>query len=256
MKDLVTRRQVLELAVAGAAASALAGCGDAPGVDGAAAGATGGPTGATGGATGSGGGGGGATGSGGAGAGTTGATASTATGEMCVAPAPSCEETLENPLGPYHRPGAPFATTLPNPSMMGEPLSISGVVYAADCVTPLAGAVVEVWQADSEGNYDNEAGDPGPDVWVLRASIETDACGRYAYDSIMPGRYLNGAQYRPAHIHYRVTHPDIAPFVTQLYFVGDPYNDIDSMFEPELAIDLVDRGGTLVGVFDVFLTPA
>ena len=249
------RRVVLHGALVGAASLALGACSDDAEIEG--TGATGsGTTSGQGGASSS------ATGAGG---GTTGSTTTTGSGgaggggDLCEAFDPSCEETPDNPLGPYYRAGAPNRAVLDNPSGLGERLKISGRVYAADCVTPLAGAVVEVWQADSEGNYDNEAGDPGPDVWVLRGQVVADACGNYAFESVLPGRYLNGNQYRPVHIHYRVTHPDTAPYVTQLYFEGDPYNALDSMFLPELAIPLEasrDGGGAFqAGTFDIVLAP-
>jgi catechol 1,2-dioxygenase len=202
----------------------------------------------------------GAAGSGGAGgAGSTTATTGTTGqggqggGEACVVD-PQCEETADNPLGPYYRAGAPVTSLLDNPKGTGEALRISGVVFGSDCATPLGGALVEVWQADHDGDYDNQNGDPGPSVWWLRASVVADACGRYAYDTIKPGRYLNGAQYRPSHIHYRVTHPSVAgQFVTQLYFEGDPFNEVDTMYEPSLEIPLVAERGVLLGEFDVVL---
>lgn len=42
-------------------------------------------------------------------------------------------------------------------------------------------------------------------------------------------------------------------FVTQLYFEGDPYNEMDAFFEPSLAIPLAEQGGVLRGTFDVVL---
>lgn len=176
-----------------------------------------------------------------------------ASGE-CAPFSQTCKETEANPLGPYYRAGAPFAFELDNPSGAGDVLEVAGRVFDANCITPLEGAIVEVWQADSAGNYDNEDGDPGPGVWSLRGRMKTDACGRYAYRSVVPGRYLDGGEYRPAHIHYRVTHGSKPPFVTQLYFVGDPFNESDSMYKPGLAISIADAGGVKTGEFDVVMT--
>ena len=132
------------------------------------------------------------------------------------------------------------------------PLFIRGVVSAQDC-TPLEGAALEVWQADADGHYDNDHGDPGPSVWVLRGTLTTDACGRYAFHTVKPGNYLNGNQYRPSHIHIRVTHPLTEELVTQLYFANDPYNAIDSMFKPSLAINLQPWEAFDVGDFNVVM---
>ena len=51
---------------------------------------------------------------------------------------------------------------------------------------------------------------------------KTDEHGRYAYTTIVPGHYLNGVQYRPAHIHLKASAAAHAPLTTQLYFAGDP----------------------------------
>jgi catechol 1,2-dioxygenase len=252
----LSRRSVL-VGLVGAAGSAL-GCG---GEDQGGSGATGS------GGTAAGSGGASATGPGSGGQGGAGATGGEGVGGhaagvggagSCPTLDPACEPTEDNIEGPYYRPGAPFTNQLDNPSGEGERLVISGIVYASDCVTPLGGAIVEVWQADAAGHYDNEGADPGPNVWVLRASIETDPCGRYEYESVIPGRYLNGPEYRPAHIHYRATHADVSePFITQMYFDGDPFNDSDAFFKPSLAIALVEEQGPdgprKRGVFDVVL---
>jgi catechol 1,2-dioxygenase len=53
---------------------------------------------------------------------------------------------------------------------------------------------------------------------------------------VVPGRYLNGREYRPAHIHIKVAAPGFAPLTTQLYFPGDPYNARDPFFLPGLLV--------------------
>ena len=59
--------------------------------------------------------------------------------------------------------------------------------------------------------------------FTLRARMRTEACGRYRFDTILPGNYDT----RPRHIHYKVSHPDGAALTTQLYFEGEQYNDTD-----------------------------
>jgi protocatechuate 3,4-dioxygenase beta subunit len=51
----------------------------------------------------------------------------------------------------------------------------------------------------------------------LRASIRTDAEGRYRYTTILPGEYPG----RPRHIHYRVSRKGYTALVTQLYFARE-----------------------------------
>lgn len=97
-------------------------------------------------------------------------------------------------------------------------------------------------------------------LWGL---LITDAQGRFAFDTIKPGRYLNGDRYRPSHIHFRITAPGRstgdggADLVTQLYFEGDEYIQGDHAADHESAagriIPLSEEGGTLRGTFNVIL---
>ncbi|NUP05457.1 MAG: twin-arginine translocation pathway signal protein [Polyangiaceae bacterium] len=164
-------------------------------------------------------------------------------------PTEGCYITEDNILGPYYKPGAPFDGNIAD-DLPGDLMLIQGVVYGCDCETPLAGAIVDVWQADSEGAYDNAG-------FTLRGKIETDENGRYSFVTIKPGWYLNGATYRPAHIHYKVSHADGLALTTQLYFEGDPYIDGDPYVKESLIIPLangnVGRQAGLVGTFDIVL---
>jgi protocatechuate 3,4-dioxygenase beta subunit len=125
--------------------------------------------------------------------------------------------TTSDILGPYYRANAPFRSDLTVPGDPGTILNYKGVVQDDDC-KPLANAVVDVWQANAGAVYDGSSAD-----FRYRGRFETGAGGAYAFRSIKPGWYLNGAQYRPAHIHFRVTKPGYTELITQLYFQGDPY---------------------------------
>ncbi|NUO53667.1 MAG: protocatechuate 3,4-dioxygenase subunit beta, partial [Polyangiaceae bacterium] len=87
--------------------------------------------------------------------------------------------------------------------------------------------------------------------------IETDADGHYSFVTIKPGWYLNGDQFRPAHIHYKVSHNDGVALTTQLYFEGDPYIPIDPFVKDSLVIPLsqgeVNGAEGLLGTFDIVL---
>lgn len=137
--------------------------------------------------------------------------------------------------GPYYLAGAPHRSTLIEPGMEGLPLELVGTLRDTQC-RALTGAMLEFWQADERGRYDER----GP---RLRGSLETDARGSFALRTILPGRYLNGAQYRPAHIHLKV-HGPRGVLTTQLYFEGDPYNRADPWFRSDRALRLDrDHGG-------------
>jgi len=159
---------------------------------------------------------------------------------------PVCDETLENIEGPYYRAGAPTRSVLVNGATPGVHLSLSGLVRAVGSCLPLAGATVDLWQADSAAVYDSTG-------YNFRGKVITDANGAYAFETIIPGHYLNGAQYRPAHIHMKVSAPGFPLLTTQLYFVGDPYNAIDPWYLPRLAMTTTDVGQGKAARFDFAL---
>lgn len=159
-------------------------------------------------------------------------------GPDAITPTPSCDdETEDDPEGPYYTAGAPKRTTLVEQGMNGTRLVLSGRVLATGraCVA-LAGAEVDVWQANDAGDYDNVG-------FTLRGVFVADSNGNYRVETIVPGRYLNGASYRPRHIHVMVRAPGRAPLTTQLYFAGDPFNASDGMFKPSLVLNPTDDGG-------------
>ena len=134
------------------------------------------------------------------------------------AAAQTCRSTPRDQLGPFYTRGAPEQSELCASGSGGkEKLLIIGRVLGTDC-KPLAGALVEVWHADANGDYSNfTRGKKDDPACLLRASLKTDAEGRYAFTSIVPAEYPG----RPRHIHYRVSHAAHATLVTQLYFTGD-----------------------------------
>jgi catechol 1,2-dioxygenase len=172
-------------------------------------------------------------------------------------------------LGPFYRPGAPARTRLTDPGEAGDVLVVTGTVYAPDCRTPLAGAVLDVWQADHAGHYDikEPANFTDRTQFRLRGRLLTDAQGHYEIETILPGRYpippgLPGLeQYagrtRPAHVHFLVMHPLFGPLTTQLYFKGDPHLGQDPWAKPSLAIDLESQTSgnakRLFGKFNIAL---
>lgn len=162
-----------------------------------------------------------------------------------------CTPSDSNILGPYYRPGAPFLTDLTTPQTEGIRITISGRVLDPDC-NPIADALVDVWQADNTGDYDNDGvNDPPPSVFVLRGKLNSDADGNYSFKTIIPGRYLNGSQYRPSHIHVIVSAPGHESLTTQLYFEGDPYNDVDPFIVDTLIMHIEDApGGEKKATFD------
>jgi hypothetical protein len=98
--------------------------------------------------------------------------------------------TEDNILGPYHRRGAPFRAKITPPLEPGETMVIRGRVWSVTSKKPLAGATLDIWQANAAGRYDNDdpAAPPKPGVYVNRARLITDETGYYEYETIKPGR--------------------------------------------------------------------
>lgn len=125
-------------------------------------------------------------------------------------------------LGPFYRPGAPLRTNINPPDFKGTPLHLSGTIYKEDGKTPFNGCFIEIWQCNSQGEYDNVSDD-----YLYRGSANTGPDGRYDFTTTRPVPYLaepNVNVYRPAHIHMRIAggagNQDL---ITQIYFKNDPH---------------------------------
>lgn len=134
-------------------------------------------------------------------------------------------------LGPFYRANAPecaLGDTIARSDTPGSPLLVSGQVRDVDG-TPLAGAVVDVWQASPIGLYENQ--DPHQENMNLRGRFRTDADGRFHFCSVRPAGYpvptggpigeLLVAQqrhpYRPAHMHFVVSAEGHETLITQVF---------------------------------------
>lgn len=182
-----------------------------------------------------------------------GVTSRVRTAEACGTAAPKvCATTHHNIEGPYYRAGAPERWDLTTPGMKGTPLDIGGRVFAADCTTPLRDVELDIWQANDEGHYDND-GTMRNVGMLLRGRVRTDGEGRYRVKSILPGRYLNGRQYRPAHVHVKLAAKGHQSLTTQLYFPDDPFNKVDPFIHQSLVMDVKKADGALKARFDFVL---
>jgi protocatechuate 3,4-dioxygenase beta subunit len=140
----------------------------------------------------------------------------------------------------------------------GVPLLLTGVVRGPDGAA-VAGARVEIWQADAQGIYlhprdprlaERDAGFQGYGRTVA------DGAGRYAFRTIRPGLYPG----RTPHIHLRAQAPAGAALTTQVYFPGESRNDADMLFRrlsPEARVFLLAQVTPVDGgqraEFDIFL---
>jgi catechol 1,2-dioxygenase len=183
-----------------------------------------------------------------------------------VAPAAlgaKAKPTEDNILGPYYREGAPYRAKITPPLVKGTPMLIRGRVWGFDTKKPLVSAVLDIWQADADGRYDNDDPNkpPAKGVYINRARVLTDETGYYEYETIHPGPYKTGPDtWRPSHIHYLVRKAGYANLITQLYFKGDRFNAKDEFIKDSLIITLeavkVNGAAIETGVFDVVLAAA
>jgi protocatechuate 3,4-dioxygenase beta subunit len=118
--------------------------------------------------------------------------------------------------GPFYTANAPILTDnqLALANEPGTRLVISGVVRTLDCSLVIPNTLIDVWHANDAGAYDTVG-------YNLRGITYSNAQGFYIFETILPGKYLNGASYRPRHIHFRITPPGFPTLITQLYFEGD-----------------------------------
>jgi protocatechuate 3,4-dioxygenase beta subunit len=108
---------------------------------------------------------------------------------------------------------------------------------------PVAGADIEIWQANSAGRYahpDDTNPAPLDPNFEGFGAVTTGADGRYQFKTIKPPHYPAGPDMiRPAHIHFDVRgkHDEL---ISQMYFEGDPYIPKDrflqSVPDPEALI--------------------
>jgi protocatechuate 3,4-dioxygenase beta subunit len=160
-------------------------------------------------------------------------------------PTPGCHDgddpTIPETEGPYFKPRSPLRSNLREPGIAGRPVELSGLVLTRVC-QPLAGALVDLWHANDNGEYDNKG-------FRLRGHLLTDAEGRYAFLTIVPGLYPG----RTRHYHVRIQAPGEAVLTTQFYFPNEERNRTDSLFRPELVMRVADREDVLLARFDVVL---
>ncbi len=168
---------------------------------------------------------------------------------MCepAEPPSICEPTAADIEGPFYLPDSPERSDLDTVGDDGIALVIRGRVSDAACA-PMAGAIVEIWHADPEGEYDNG------DTYNYRGWVRTGADGAYSFRTLMPGRYLNGGTLRPAHVHVKAWRDGVELLTTQLYFEDDPYLEGDKWAEPSRTVCLdQDETGAYSAVFDLVL---
>jgi protocatechuate 3,4-dioxygenase beta subunit len=151
-------------------------------------------------------------------------------------------ETENNWQGPFYKPGAPVRSVLLEKGMAGTPLTVTGRVFDTHG-RPLKGALLDVWQADHTGSYDNTG-------FLLRGKLYTDDEGRYTLRTVKPLYYGEPGDMRPAHIHVKASFGRSPILTTELYFKGDPWIHRDAGVRPSLIMSPRRESEGLVAKFD------
>ena len=165
-------------------------------------------------------------------------------GAQALPATPSCGDsrpTRAQTEGPYFTARSPERASLIEPGIGGPRLILVGFVLTTGC-RPVANALLDFWQADAQGAYDNRG-------YRMRGHQYADAQGRYRLETVLPGEYPG----RTPHIHVKVQPPGGRILTTQLYFPDQPRNARDGIFRPELLMTLADAPGGKSGRFDFVL---
>jgi protocatechuate 3,4-dioxygenase beta subunit len=120
--------------------------------------------------------------------------------------------------------------------MSGQPCWVEGTVKDTDG-NPVAGARIDVWEADDDGFYDvqYEGQEAAGRAWLL-----SDDEGRYGFRGLTPtpypiphdgpvGKMLQAtgrSPVRAAHLHFMVDAPGLRRLVTHIFVDGDPQLEI------------------------------
>jgi protocatechuate 3,4-dioxygenase beta subunit len=162
-----------------------------------------------------------------------------------LAPTPECHDgdqpTKPDIEGPFFKPSSPERFDLVAPGTPGWIIGLDGFVLSRSC-RPVTGAVLDLWQADENGDYDDQG-------FRYRGHLFSDSKGRYRFRTIVPGLYPG----RTRHFHMKVQAPGQDLLTTQLYFPDEPRNFIDDYFSPRLLLQIAQNSGTNTARFDFIL---
>jgi len=148
-------------------------------------------------------------------------------------------------VGPFYRDGAPWrerGASIASDDTAGIRVAITGRVHDLATGRPIAGAVLDTWQAATNGLYENQ--DPAQPPFNLRGRFRSSDDGTFELVALMPTAYpvptdgpvgalleiAKRPPYRPAHIHFIVSAPGYETLVTQVFVRGDNQIDDDVVF--------------------------
>lgn len=147
-------------------------------------------------------------------------------------------------LGPFHVADAPEYEMGTNICLdqKGEDMVVRGRILDTEG-NPVAGARIDVWQANDEGFYDVQQKGLQPD-FNLRGVFTTGEDGSYWFKAVKPKFYpipddgpvgqllgrLGRHPFRPAHLHYIISAEGYDTLTTHIFDPDDPYINSDAVF--------------------------
>jgi len=146
-------------------------------------------------------------------------------------------------FGPFHVEGAPVYENGADIShgALGDPCLVRGTVKDLNGA-PIAGAVLEVWQADAAGYYDVQY--PDLETHQARGILTSQEDGSFEFRTVVAvaypiptdgpvGELLRATgrhPWRPAHLHFMIKAKNYETLVTHVFRNGDQYLDSDAVF--------------------------
>jgi protocatechuate 3,4-dioxygenase beta subunit len=159
-------------------------------------------------------------------------------------------QTPQQTEGPFYTPKTPQRRDIRDPFLSTDLLVVTGRVLDSQCM-PIAGAVLDFWQTDHAGRYDQES-------YRYRGHQYTDSDGRFELLTVRPHAYTAMNIFRTPHIHVKAQGPTTSLLTTQLYLPdAEETNARDGGYDPSLSIRYVGpEGGGRRAMFDFVLVSA
>jgi protocatechuate 3,4-dioxygenase, beta subunit len=147
---------------------------------------------------------------------------------------------MEGPFYPYKKPRVQDADLVR--LRAGDAPAVGPVVHVLGTAQtfagePIADALVEIWQCDSNGRYvhpDDHEDRPRDPRFQGYGKTLTDRQGKFKFRTIRPVSYAvtrpaeaGGNLVRTPHIHLTLSTRGVRRLTTQLYVAGEPLNETD-----------------------------
>lgn len=152
-----------------------------------------------------------------------------------------CIPTFLDGGGPYYEPNTPYRENIAPENHTGTKLRVTGKVLNAGCTDSFGGVVVDIWQANESGSYD--------DLWY-RGRVRTSTDGSYTFATVIPKGYGEGTAFRPPHIHFKIWQESKEIITSQMFLPESRNQGIEEAYIMD--VSRLDDGSFL-GKHDIIL---